>query len=257
MQLTTGPACGEGERRIHRVVPPLGAQKTYRLLATGAAEPTVSQALAGTTPKRARIPNTGVVATLHRTAGGVTERVQSNFRTAVGHVERVLAMPKGAVNRVAEHLRGRADMAAEHHDMKTIHLELEPLLHRKDWPLPPTVAAGPAVAPAVPEAVAQACAALRGDAIDRMLGALQQIGVAAGVLGPDLTLNAEAGRRKSAGRMRSGPPRRICCPGCTTGLPSLSFGPRRRSIPRPRLLPWRLRRCSTRLAWATCAASSN
>ncbi|AXV93485.1 AvrE-family type 3 secretion system effector [Ralstonia syzygii] len=196
LQLTTGPACGEGERRIHRVVPPLGAQKTYRLLATGAAEPTVSQALTGTTPKRVRIPNTGVVATLHRTAGGVTERVQSNFRTAVGHVERVLAMPKGAVNRVAEHLRGRADMAAEHHDMKTIHLELEPLLHRKDWPLPPTVAAGPAVAPAVPEAVAQACAALRGDAIDRMLGALQQIGVAAGVLGPDLTLNAEAGRRK-------------------------------------------------------------
>ncbi|WP_231649571.1 AvrE-family type 3 secretion system effector [Ralstonia syzygii] len=47
LQLTTGPACGEGERRIHRVVPPLGAQQTYRLLATGAAEPTVSQALTG------------------------------------------------------------------------------------------------------------------------------------------------------------------------------------------------------------------
>ncbi len=194
LQLTTGAA--GGEQRTYRVVPPLGAQKRYRLLATGDGEPTVSQALTGNTPKRVRIPGTGVVATLHRTAGGVTERVQSNFLTAAGHVGRALAMPKGAVNRVMEHLRGRRDMAAEYHDMKAVHLELEPLLHRKDWPLPPVIAAGPAVAQAVPEATAQACAALRGDAIGRMLGALQQIGVAAGVLGPDLTLDAAAARRK-------------------------------------------------------------
>ncbi len=194
LQLTTGHA--DGEPRTHRVVPPLGAQKRYRLLATGATEPTVSQALTGNVPKRVRIPGTGVVATLHRTAGGVTERVQSNFRTAAGHVERVLASPKGAVNRVMEHLRGRRDMAKEYHDMKVTHLELDPLLHHKHWPLPPTVAAGPAVAPVVPEATAQACAALRGDAIDKMLGAFQQIGVAARVLGPDLTLDAAAGRRK-------------------------------------------------------------
>ncbi len=194
LQLTTGGA--DGEQRTHRVVPPLGAQKRYRLLATGTTEPTVSQALTGNRPKRVRIPGTGVVATLHRTAGGVTERVQSNFRTAVGHVERVLAMPKGAVNRAMEHLRGRRDMAEEYDDMKATHLELEPLLHHRHWPLPPTVAAGPAVAPVVPEATAQACAALRGDAIDKMLGALAQIGVAARVLGPDLTLDAAAGRRK-------------------------------------------------------------
>ncbi len=194
LQLTTGHA--DGEQRTHRVVPPLGAQKRYRLLATGATEPTVSQALTGNVPKRVRIPGTGVVATLHRTAGGVTERVQSNFRTAAGHVERVLASPKGAVNRVMEHLRGRRDMAEEYHDMKATHLELDPLLHHRQWPLPPTVAAGPAVAPVVPAETAQACAALRGDAIDKMLGALHQIGVAARVLGPDLTLDAAAGRRK-------------------------------------------------------------
>lgn len=194
LQLTTGHA--DGEPRTHRVVPPLGAQKRYRLLATGAAEPTVSQALTGNVPKRVRIPGTGVVATLHRTAGGVTERVQSNFRTAAGHVERVLASPKGAVNRVMEHLRGRRDMAEEYQDMKVVHLELDSLLHHKQWPLSPTVAAGPAVAPVVPTETAQACAALRGDAIDKMLGALHQIGVAARVLGPDLTLDAAAGRRK-------------------------------------------------------------
>ncbi|MHA6882250.1 AvrE-family type 3 secretion system effector [Ralstonia pseudosolanacearum] len=194
LQLTTGHA--DGEPRTHRVVPPLGAQKRYRLLATGAAEPTVSQALTGNVPKRVRIPGTGVVATLHRTAGGVTERVQSNFRTAAGHVERVLASPKGAVNRVMEHLRGRRDMAEEYQDMKAVHFELDSLLHHKQWPLSPTVAAGPAVVPVVPEETAQACAALRGDAIDKMLGALHQIGVAARVLGPDLTLDAAAGRRK-------------------------------------------------------------
>ncbi|MEF9385941.1 AvrE-family type 3 secretion system effector [Ralstonia solanacearum species complex bacterium KE056] len=194
LQLTTGHA--DGEPRTHRVVPPLGAQKRYRLLATGAAEPTVSQALTGNVPKRVRIPGTGVVATLHRTAGGVTERVQSNFRTAAGHVERVLASPKGAVNRVMEHLRGRRDMAEEYQDMKAVHFELDSLLHHKQWPLSPTVAAGPAVVPVVPEETAQACAALRGDAIDKMLGALRQIGVKARVLGPDLTLDAASGRRK-------------------------------------------------------------
>ncbi|MHA6894973.1 AvrE-family type 3 secretion system effector [Ralstonia pseudosolanacearum] len=194
LQLTTGHA--DGEPRTHRVVPPLGAQKRYRLLATGAAEPTVSQALTGTVPKRVRIPGTGVVATLHRTAGGVTERVQSNFRTAAGHVERVLASPKGAVNRVMEHLRGRRDMAEEYQDMKAVHFELDSLLHHKQWPLSPTVAAGPAVVPVVPEETVQACAALRGDAIDKMLGALRQIGVKARVLGPDLTLDAASGRRK-------------------------------------------------------------
>lgn len=198
LQLTTELA--RGEQRTHRIVPPLGAQKTYRLLTTGAAEPTVSQALAGTRPKRVRIPGTGVVATLHRTAGGVTERVQSNFLTAAGHVKRTLASPKGAVNRVMEHLRGRSDMAAEYLDMKAIHLELDLLLHSKGWPLPPAAMVSCFVAPAVSEATAQACAALRGDAIDRMLGALQQIGVAAGVLGPDLTVDAAAAKRKKRRR---------------------------------------------------------
>ncbi|MBB6593252.1 type III effector protein [Ralstonia solanacearum] len=198
LQLTTELA--RGEQRTHRIVPPLGAQKTYRLLTTGAAEPTVSQALTGTRPARVRIPGTGVVATLHRTAGGVTERVQSNFLTAAGHVKRTLASPKGAVNRVMEHLRGRSDMAAEYLDMKAIHLELDLLLHSKGWPLPPTTMASCFVAPVVPEATAQACEALRGDAIDRMLGALQQIGVAAGVLGPDLTVDAAAAKRKKRRR---------------------------------------------------------
>lgn len=238
-------------------MPPLGAQKRYRLLATGTTEPTVSQALTGNRPKRVRIPGTGVVATLHRTAGGVTERVQSNFRTAVGHVERVLAMPKGAVNRAMEHLRGRRDMAEEYDDMKATHLELEPLLHHRHWPLPPTVAAGPAVAPVVPEATAQACAALRGDAIDKMLGALAQIGVAARVLGPDLTLDAAAGRRRQRRPAKAKPDPDDLLPKMHSWLDEFVRRAEAQAKPRPRPEPRRRRRCSTRPGWAICTASSN
>ncbi|GLU31991.1 AvrE-family type 3 secretion system effector [Trinickia caryophylli] len=195
-----------GERKLYRLLPPVGNGDAYRLQAIGPDEVPVSTALVDAAPKRIRIPGTGAFATVSQTRGGVTEWGKSRFSAALGHAERVLSAPKGAIARIREERDGREDMAAEYSAMRTIHEALDRLLASGHFPLPPAAQADTFVRPALIEAEEQTCASLRDDALAGMLAELQRIGVRAGVLGPDLSLTAKAEkRRRAAGSVEPDP----------------------------------------------------
>lgn len=186
----------DGTRAMHRVLPPIGGRDAYRLQAMAPGEAPVTKTVTDERGKRVRIPGTGAFATLSHTRGGVAERGKGRFSAALGHVERVLTMSGGAARRVREQRNGRDDMAAEYGAMRAIHNDIEQLIAGAHFPLPPRTISRAFGASAVGDAVVQACASLRDDALGAMTAELRRIGVRAGVWGPDFRVTANAERRK-------------------------------------------------------------